>query len=1275
MSIELTGPKKYKFQDQVCALLAMLFVNETGASLQIEPQDGEDALLTLNKDGKAHFIEIQVKGAKELIGPESLAGWLTHFPANQATGSLLERISAEAKRSVLFIASGRCNDVTVDHTITLPNFTESIKKSKIKKNTEQAIRAALESYAVVTPTKEQILIKSRRTHIGNWLSCISTVDLKEVIQRVLIVEQLDDTDILRLSKEALLLNQVVPDQVEKILGQIESIIFVQKRTGRNVLPEVLKVITSGKARDPLLANTYVHRDEEAMLLDQLSREHSILITGAPRVGKSFCARSIAYTLQRQGYIVRICDDLAQADRFLTEPVSELRVALVDDPFGGAHAAENAALELQILEGLIPKLTNGKGLIVVQAENRLLEVTRLKTLDEITTAGKSWISIGIGDASFLTKVWTEAAQAYAVSITLRDQIADAIASSALGLEPGCLVHLATNHSRLKGGAKIDDVIRFARQDSKSLGSALRQEQLEPILTALAVASTQELYVGERELAFALDKEREDRPGFTNVVGTMTNYSISHTEKTSPALSYNTPFPVLSQKALESLEHLELRRIVAANGGRYTFSHPFYRASAESLLDAATSRSTTDAILLVDRAIFCISADTAKATATNLGWIYHNLNSQVGKVGIIDIAFKGLSSIFPVIRDICFQFLIRRLSSLPIEQQQKISTWVQKVTFPKLSYIEWVGDQPQIPAATFADILEVGSFPPIIAFREVEETLNLLNSDRPDFVSNEAMARAAMYIQEHPDTMTKQMAARLLSSDVSLIRAPAAGTWLSRTRNDDSMIVEQIISEQHPAVAKAAYLGVLEAWPSCDDERRRMLTESMQKMVESPTSAVVLIGQLVVIDREEYGGVTTPWQLFEALAPIVLRKLPPGASFSDARLYAVMKSAVGKISQSSLLEIVDRWIEFIEEYSSNDIPSDYMLGVSDILIAGVAKDSGKRTKWIERLLKLPGTACRIRVVSDLIDSWTQLSEREQSLLLQHLAADTLDKVWVQAAALTRITVPNEIESLILPGGVNLSSPSDEIFARISSELLNACLHVFTGIHPAIYYIGTHVASSYIWEPIVQKIARLPTHLMFEPCWEWLARSRSTQLSDVANELGSDHFERLVNLLLERKQRTTGEFFPTVWDALFTLPISEAVKSDWIARMAAIAPKALDSLDEYKNWIPESHREEFLSHFENDLNIYKILQIFHQAKNDNLIPKDQSPSIVELLSTLIETAPPKHWSTYDAILNYLRILDIKDQHFIKNLNVKRSKDIEIFYTQPKQLVPELLQWVGRF
>lgn len=1294
MSIEIIGQQKYCFQDHVCALLAVLASGNPGASLQIEPKDGEDALLQTTEGGVTRTVEVQVKGSTAAITHDVLADWLAHYPAYGDSGSLLERISSDSSRSVLFAASGRCNDAVVPHAVPLSVRTTQVPKGVVTNATEQGMRKGLNNYANGTSSTDSDLGKRRRANIGKWLLVTSAPSLKTALQRVLIAERLDDPEVLRRIRDNLeAVHRVVPDRVEEATRRITEIVVNEKKTGVNVLPQVGKVISWGSAVDPLVAASYIPRGEEDALLGRLSLDSALLLTGAPRVGKTSCARNLAYSLQSQGYSVRICTDISEAERYLTEPVTGNRAALVDDPLGGAHAVDNAARELMLLGALIPKLANGRRLIVSQAQDRLLQVSRCKSVSEIRTGKSLWVEMGIGANDFLGSLWSALTADYSVPSVLGTLVADSIKTGQLDLEPGCLVYLAANHDRISADAQLADVISHARQDSKSLGDALREEQLAPLMSALALTSTPSLRSAELELAFVLDDKRSDRPGESNVKGVMSSWPSRASTTPAPPPNY-VPLPTLSAQQIGNLDRLELRRMVSRASRRYTFSHPFYRASAESLVDAATTRSMESALSALERALFTLDPDASRAAATNLGWVYRNLNTAEGRQGVVDLAVRGLNSIFPAVRDLCFEFLARRLASLSVEEQANVSEWVRSVTAMELSYVEWTEDgQPRIPSTTLGDFLEVDAFPASVSHAEVASTLTLLDSERPDMLSAHDAARAVMFLQQSSRRLTLQMASRLLSFDISMVRAPVVRLWLGSPREGDQLLLQRIFNEQHPSVTKAAYKGVLEAWPQCGEERRAALISGLQVMADSPISAAVLIGSLVVIAREEYGGSETPWPLFEALMPKVLRQLPLGASFSDARLYDVMNDAIGNISSQSLLEIIDHWIELIHQYALSGTPSDYMLGVTDILISGVRSEAGERGARIERLLAVPGTASRLRVVADLVDAWDDLEDVERARLLQHLTTADLDVMWLQATALTRRDVPSEIQNALLPAGLTLASAPEEIISGLPALLLEACVHVFTGHHPVIYYVGAHGSRNTAWNSVLRRIVRMPDHSMFEVAWEWLSsRGEEEELAEVARALGIAHADRLAGLLLERKQHTSGEFMADVWTVLFGLPVSQDLKSDWLARMAALAPNALDSLDEHKSWIPESHREEFLSHFASDhallklavtfLRVLKDVQNGDDAGEENEVEHEElltsgpqlKSDMLKLIEVILDKNPPKHWHTYDIVLKFMGLGKFSDDFFKKKVQALRSRAIELSQDRPARRRQTPKNWEGR-
>lgn len=1285
MSIEITGPLKYRLQDYVCVLLAVLASGDPEISLQIEPKNGEDALLTTSRDGGTRFLEVQVKGAATAVSHSALANWLAHFPDRLSCGSLLERLTTDQYRSVLFVASGRCSDAVVPHAVALSVQAAQVSEGLVTTATERGMRGGLQKYSNATPPRDKDLARKRRANIGRQLSSISSRKLRTSLHRVLIAERIDEPDILRRIREELVSrHRVVPDRVQEVIRRITEIVVREKRTGVDVLPEVHSVISAESEVDPLVSVSYVSRGEENDLLSRLSDDSALLLTGAPRVGKSSCARNLAFLLQSQGYSVRMCTDIAEAERYLVEPVAGYRAALVDDPLGGAHPVDNASRQLTQLGTLIPKLVNGRRLIVSQAQDRLLQVSRCSSIDQVRTGKLNWVEMGIGTKRFLVDLWCRLAAENAVPADLGAQVADAIEQKQLDLEPGCLEYLAANHDRLDVGASLDDVIRCARLDSASLGYALREEELAPLMSVLAIASTPAQGCAELELAFVLDDLRTDRPGESNVKGTMSSWGCrTSTVAPAPPPAY-APLPVLSGHQRTDLDRLELRRMVSRVSRRYTFSHPFYRAGAESLVDAATAHSTELALSALERALFTIDVDTACAAATNLSWIYRNLNSDEGRQGVVDLAIRGLCSIFPAARDLSFEFLTRRLATLPEELQSNISSWVDKVTSLELSYMEWTEDgRPRIPAATTANSLEVDPFPSSVAWIEVKEALECLDSARPDPVSARDAAKVVTFLEESPGRLTSQMASRLLSFDTSMIRARAVRLWLGQPREDDEGLLHRIFNEQHPAVTQAAYEGVLDAWSMCGEARRSVLTGGLQEMAESPISAAVLIGHLVLIAREEHGGAEVPWSLFEALLPRVLRQLPPGAYIRDERLYDVMEKAIGNIALQSLLDILGLWIDLVRQYSLSGIPSDYILGVSAILISGVPSDSVERAALVDRLLALPGTASRIRVVSDLVDAWGDLTAIERARLLEHLKTGAADEVWLRAAALTRRAVPTEILAELIPEGVTLTSPTEEIISRLPASLLDACVDVFTGHHPVIYFVGAHGSRNAAWESILRRIARIPSHGMFEVAWEWLSsRNEVEEMAEVANELGVQHAERLADLLLERKQRTSGEFMPEVWDVLFKLPIAQEVKSDWLSRMAALAPSALDYLGECKSWIPEANRVEFLSHFKEDLLIRQLVDILeHDEEDDQGEGGDKKWTEdlqlmshgFTLIAGLVESAPPKHRSTYDVILAFLNQSKSADEALKRRIEERRSLAIQKAHERPEKHWKKPRDWEG--
>ncbi len=187
MSIEITGPQKYLFQDRVCVLLAIIHADNSNASLEIEPKDGEDAQLTLNLGGKQRILEVQIKGEKGTVDAIKLADWLSHFPSRKAENPLIERLINDRNRTAVIIASGRCDDISFPHIVEIDASMPDHLPGTIKTANAAASRTGFVAFGTKASSNDGPLRTKQRAYIAAMFSPTRT-DLKEVLHRLLVVE-------------------------------------------------------------------------------------------------------------------------------------------------------------------------------------------------------------------------------------------------------------------------------------------------------------------------------------------------------------------------------------------------------------------------------------------------------------------------------------------------------------------------------------------------------------------------------------------------------------------------------------------------------------------------------------------------------------------------------------------------------------------------------------------------------------------------------------------------------------------------------------------------------------------------------------------------------------------------------------------------------------------------------------------------------------------------------------------------------------------------------
>ena len=151
MSIEVVGPEKYLYQDEVCVELALRFWDADDVECIAEPLGGEDGELRVNLDGIRFELELQVKGASapsEMVTLPKLAEYLAHFPGHEHQNFLLERLLANPNKLAVLICAQRAGDQAAKYAKPRSWKGERHRKDHILVREAKALLAELDKVEV-----------------------------------------------------------------------------------------------------------------------------------------------------------------------------------------------------------------------------------------------------------------------------------------------------------------------------------------------------------------------------------------------------------------------------------------------------------------------------------------------------------------------------------------------------------------------------------------------------------------------------------------------------------------------------------------------------------------------------------------------------------------------------------------------------------------------------------------------------------------------------------------------------------------------------------------------------------------------------------------------------------------------------------------------------------------------------------------------------------------------------------------------------------------------
>lgn len=1265
MSIEVIGPQKYEFQDYVCLLMALRFRDFPGLEVFIEPSGREDALFHLSIDGVPTEVELQVKGSKTAVTRKSIAQHLMHFPPKEAKDSLLERLLACKQRFGVLVASGRCKDDALSFTGQKPFRLGSHASGFLPAKEAKALLAEISRQHGGRKSKLAVARHATCVALGK---AVSPRQLSKELTRLIVDDQVTEGLVSSECESRLKKGYLIPDDrlqssVQVLLSIVRASKYEARRTGKQVdvwgsLNEALEKLASRS----VAPTDYYPRGDEREWRDELSERGVLLLSGRPRCGKSYSARALASDFQKIGYEVRECTELSEAERFLLDSSDSLRLCVVDDPLGAIQLQPDAGRAIERLRWLLKRIQPNRKLIVAQSQDQLFEVMGKSRLPDCAVESISWRDLSASPPDFLPNAWIMFAKEYDVQSDVRNAVESSLKMSQADLEIGCLYHLAANVRQLSTNPTQEEAFQLARQEAGYLGSSLARSNphMKTLLCAIAIGITPGRPMALEEAAFLLDEAdssfpwREGGPFVVSLGG-------GREEDAFPSYLGNQK---LSAESRLQIDALDQRGFVTVTSSRLSFKHAFYEAAARSTLNAPTAIFAKQIVTLFERALFSLSLATSAAAVQNAAWIISALEGHnEERQQIFDNIELGLDSIFPAVRDACVEFLLRHIEDYPGAAESKLERWVSSGLYIDLEDLRWHKGQAWIPKvrqffSNYDGRLNKQSFLIEMAWLESAEA-NLMPTER--------IGQIAMFIHENPEEATPALVGRLLGSDQAVIRAAAASSWIALEREHDAGLLDRIFEDRHPKVLLEVLESCILRWSGLSSERQAELITRLSAAVESTSAAIAVLPKMVVFDRVEHSGKNPPWKLFESLMPRVLAALPQNLSFNGPRLYSVMESAVRYCSPETVVVMCKSWIYWIGLRIAAGRFEQYELSVTDILVRATRNCPQLRVGLVDRLLSINPTAALIHVVSDVQNSWDDLTKAERMALLKLLRESRLDRYWLCAVAITRGNVPPEIQVEILGKKDALNVGAAQLLATTPSNLLNAAIAVQCG-DPGWFWDIAH--SSKIFADIVRIIESDSRHPMFETTfWEVVHTDDDTRMTKIVESAPDEHLAHIFQLLLTQRVDCVGMFFSKSWAKLLARATPPQHRA-WLREMGSAAPACIDDLSDISDWlIRKEDQHALVELLDKD---YKAEVLAMQLERGE-IPAEIG---LEMMKGMIELRQPRFFGTYDHIKARLQNAGIQSRELANSIESARKncfKQREEIQDRFRRGHDEPQNWVG--
>lgn len=1083
MSVNIHGIKGYEYQYKVSVLVALIKKDECEA-LYIEKVGNEDILLQLKLNNEIQNVEIQVKKIRGVLSMAKLLEWLLHFQEWKSNNNLLSRITEEKNTLCLFVTTARCNDQV---SILIEPF-KSIKTTKRKLNGDWK-ENILATFKKINFDETKPLQKKRKEFCKIQFKQIKDDKTKfENFKKIIIWEQLSeeniDLEIIRMLNEE---NQIAQSDTEDVYLHLLELVKQGRDQKNDIISLVKQKIDKNKINRPILNEPYYEREEEFKLIKQLESDSVILLTGLSQCGKSEVAKKVATHFFMKGYDYKATDDINELKRFFSEREQDNKIVLLEDIWGHIERINNAEeIKNKIKYILEHKKVNHK-LIITSKVEILYDIFYTNAIDECNLNQFNWHNLTIRKNEVVNGFWIKIATDKRICQSILNLVSDGLLQSDSNylLQIGQLSQLANSKENLENKT-FEELDHLARKGFKDLANSIKEkgQDYSTILAILAMNATKIVTIHFKELAFITSvissniEKPKILPSLMDLIDHLYTITLEGDSRNSKLPNYQENYK-LSETTEAIISYLERRGFIRINNNEIIFTHPNYYETGRYLFVHIRSNRQQEKILTyLERSIFSLNSRNAQEAVKQLYFFYKKIHEDF-KYRIIELAFNGLNSRFPLVQDEALRILIALMNDL---DENSFKQFIEKLQMNN-SYnrrIAWA-DKYTPFVSGLCILRERFKHDQLLT----DETLIELRNNRLP-VPYKIWSFVHTFDQFHNLDIISYKT--LLQSEYSFIREEVARRLFEQEIDDQKReVISLVFTDEHPNVVFTGIRTFLNNWFGYSNLFRndtlRLIKKALNKIVISVTVFKFLIVDIIKqfcnyppnnsFSRIKKEQKREFWNNWAELYFIVVNTIPLEIQlYHTYRFYDDLLDIGKYLNVINRVKILDIWLERVYIQISKEYLLDYNnLNVSFCLMELTEKKYSVREAIFKKIINFENTSFTLKNLEHIILFWKNLHVSEKRQVISLLKASRKDVRWIKATFLSVSFHPEEIIFEIL-GERNFSKKEvPYILSKFPEQLLQDSLN--------IYWEYVDHKNEIFWVPIIKYILINEHNVGFNIC----------------------------------------------------------------------------------------------------------------------------------------------------------------------------------------------------